>query len=210
LHPAANLSPWSAADQLGRYAMKTKTFPLCAAALSLVACIVTAEPPRDAVYSGSVKELKPLPTVLGDQWVGAYGLVIEDLNDAQSHPVGERAAVQGLKAQLEPIGVRKAADFSFRVPDDPSQFVTLRVFVFDSPESCAKWWDKKYRHDDWEKFYKPVEGVEYLAVDSTESPKRAVAIGNVWMTCHSLKDPTDHLEIMNACVEKLVAGMKPK
>jgi hypothetical protein len=190
--------------------MKTKAFPLCAAALSFVACIVTAEPPRDAEYRGAVKELKPLPSVLGDQWVSAFGLVIEDLNDAESHPVGERAAVQALKAQLEPVGVRKAADFSFRVPDDPSQFVTLRVFVFDAPESCAKWWDKKYRHDGWEKFYKPVEGVEYLAVDSTESPKRAVAIGNVWMTCHSLKNPRDHLEIMNACVEKLVAAMKPK
>ena len=188
--------------------MNTKTFLLRASALSFVACIVAAEPLRDAVYRGAVKELKPPASVVGAQWVSAYGLVIEDFDDAQSHPEEERAAVQGLKAQLEPVGVRKAADFSFRVPDDPSRFVTLRVFVFKSPEWCAHWWEKKYRHEGWEKLYKPVEGVNYLAVDIVGSPKRAVAIGNVWMTCHSLKDANDHLAVIGACVEKLRESTK--
>lgn len=57
---------------------------------SLLACVVTAGPLRDAEYHGAVKELKPLRSVLGAQWVSAYGLVIEDLDDAHSHPAGER------------------------------------------------------------------------------------------------------------------------
>ena len=69
--------------------MKRKPGLLCAAVLSLLACVVTAGPLRDTECHGAVKELKPLPSVLGAQWVSAYGLVSEELDDAHSHPAGE-------------------------------------------------------------------------------------------------------------------------
>jgi hypothetical protein len=169
---------------------------------------VSAQPKPAAFYRGRVSDLAPAPAVLGEKWIKATGLVIEDFSDLESQPVAVRSIVKKLRKQIEPIGVRKAADFSFRVPDEPSRFVTLRVFVFDTPESCAQWWAKKYRHDGWEKFYQPLEGKPYEAVDSKEIPKRAAAIGNVWMTCHDLDDNGDHITIMEACIEKVREAIK--
>ncbi len=174
----------------------------------MLAVASAVEPLADVLYRGKVKSLAPAPAVLGNEWVDATGVVIEDFADLLSHPAETRPLVEALKQQMEPLGVRKAADFSFRVPDQPWRYVILRVFVFETPDLCARWWEKKYRQDGWEKFYKPVEGVAYAAVDSTELPKRAAAIGNVWMTCQSTKDPDDHLSVMNACVEKLLEATK--
>jgi hypothetical protein len=61
------------------------------------------------------------PDVLGSKWVEATGLVVEDFADLESHRAEARPMLEGLKKQLEPVGVRNAADFSFRVPDEPSQ-----------------------------------------------------------------------------------------
>ena len=180
----------------------------CAVFVTLLSAAFAVEPTRDAEYRGTLKNLKPVPSVLGAQWVSVPGLVIEDIADVESHPAEVRPVVEGLKKQLEPLGVRKAADFSYRVPSELSRFVTLRVFVFDSPESCSRWWEKKYRHEGWEKFYKPVEGVAYEAVDSTDSPKRAVAIGNVLLTCHALKATDNYVAVLDACIQKLMEPVK--
>ena len=176
---------------------------------ALISVAVGVELGPEPVYRGKLKDLAPAPHLLGKKWVDATGLVIEDFTDLKSYPAEVRPLVEGLKEQLEPLGVRKAADFSFRVPDEPWHYVTLRVFVFETSQACVQWWEKKYRHDGWEKFYKPVEGVAYTAVDSTETPKRAVAIGNVWMTCHALKDRDNHVAVIDACVEKLLEATKP-
>ena len=149
---------------------------------------ICAQPDTTAIFRGKVSDLAPSPSVLGKDWINATGLVVEDLGDLESQPAAIRPVIAGLKDQFQPIGVHKIADFSFRVPDQPWRFVTLRVFVFDTPKSCSQWWAKKYRHDGWEKFYKLVEGKAYEAVDSREAPKRVAAIGNVWMTCHALQD----------------------
>lgn len=174
----------------------------------MLAVASAVEPRADVLYRGKVRSLAPAPAVLGKEWVDATGVVIEDFADLLSHPAETRPLVEALRQQMEPLGIRKAADFSFRVPDEPWRFVILRVFVFETPELCAQWWGKKYRHAGWEKFYKPVEDAAYAAVDSTELPKRAAAIGNVWMTCQSNKDPDDHLLVMSACVEKLLEATK--
>ncbi|MFZ5831667.1 MAG: hypothetical protein ACOY3P_16395 [Planctomycetota bacterium] len=183
--------------------------PACVLSLAaLLSVALAVEPNHNALYRGTLMDLAPAPSVLGEKWVSATGLVVEDFADLESHPAEIRPAVESLKKQLEPLGIRKVADFSFRVPDDPSHFVTLRVFVFDTPESCSRWWATKYRHEGWEKFYKPVENAAYAAVDSTEAPKRAAALGNVWMTCHALKDTDNHVAVMEACVEKLLEASK--
>lgn len=188
--------------------MKSRPISSFAAAILLLNAALAIEPKREAIYRGTVKNLAPAPTVLGEEWVEATGIVIEDFADLLAHPAQTRPVVEGLRKQMEPLGVRKAADFSFRVPDEPLRYVILRVFIFETPELCEQWWEKKYRHDGWDKFYKPVDGVAYSAVDSTELPKRAAAIGNVWMTCQSTKDPGDHLPVINACVEKLLEATK--
>jgi hypothetical protein len=169
---------------------------------------IGALPGATSIFRGKVRHLAPSPEVLGKDWIDATGLVIEDFDDLESHPAAIRPVVVGLRNQLQPIGVHKVADFSFRVPDQPWRFVTLRVFVFDTAQSCSEWWAKKYRHDGWEKLYKPVEGKAYQAVDSREAPKRAAAIGNVWMTCHALKDTGAHIAIMDACIEKVLKATK--
>jgi hypothetical protein len=168
------------------------------------------EPAAPADFRGLVKDLGPAPSVLGDRWTGPTGLVIDNLADPEALAAELRAVAQELKKAFEPIGVRKVADFTFRVPDEPWRQVTLRVFVFDTPESCKSWWMKKYRYDGWEKHYKSLNVKGYEAVDSTEAPKRAAAIGNVWMTCHALKEGGDHVKVMDACIEKVRQAAKPK
>jgi hypothetical protein len=177
--------------------------------LALGSVFATAAPPTTSgVFRGKVRDLAPAPAVLGKDWVTVAGLVVEDFDDLQSQPAASRPIAAGLKDQLRPLGVSKAADFSFRLPDQPARFVTLRVFVFDTSELCSQWWAKKYRHDGWEKFYQPVAGNAYEAVDSKDAPKRAAAVGNVWMTCHAIKDHGDHIAIMDACIEKVLEAMK--
>ena len=104
------------------------------------------------------------------------------------------------------------ADFTYRRKSSPLQQTTLRVFLFDSEDSCRKWWLKKYRHDGWERYYKVVDGVSYDAVDSTEITKCAVAFGNVWMTCGTLGKATDHIHVLDLYINKiksLAEGAKP-
>jgi hypothetical protein len=171
---------------------------------------ICAQPDDATIFRGKLSELAPSPSVLGKDWMNATGLVVEDFSDLETHPTAVRPLVAGLKDLMQPIGINKVADFSFRVPDQPWRYVTLRVFVFDTPKSCSQWWEKKYRYEGWEKYYKLVEGKSYKAVDSKEAPKRAAAIGNVWMTCHALKDTGDHIAIMDACIEKVLKATKPK
>ena len=61
--------------------MKNKLPSSFAAAILLLAAALAAEPKRDALYRWAVKNLAPPPTVLGEEWVEATGLVIEDFAD---------------------------------------------------------------------------------------------------------------------------------
>ena len=98
---------------------------------------IEAQPEDATIFRGKVSDLAPAPSVLGKDWMNATGLVVEDFSDLESHPAADRPIVAGLKDQMQPIGINKVADFSFRVPDQPWRYVTLRVFVFDTPKSCS-------------------------------------------------------------------------
>lgn len=175
-----------------------------ASALALLAIAVGAEQEKSpASYHGNLSSLGISGGALQSDWTGPTGLVVDSFNQLDQFPPAIRPTVEQLKKQLAPLGVVGTADFTYRRKSKPLEQITLRVFQFDSEKSCADWWEKKYRHPGWEKFYKPVEGVLYKAVDSTELPKRAVAFGNMWMTCGSTRKTDDHLELLDLFIRRL-------
>jgi hypothetical protein len=48
---------------------------------------------------------------------------------------------------------------------------------------------------------------EAFAVDSTQTTKRALIVGNVWMTAGSLRRSADHEKILNLYLEKIKAAV---
>jgi hypothetical protein len=151
-------------------------------------------------------------TVLGEGWEESAGLVIDDFDDLASLTEPERRAAEQLKVQLTPVGIRACADFSLNSTKLPPNIVVVRVFLFDTPEQCRDWWKKKYQHEGWEKFYKPVEHDSRAIVDSTETNKRAIAFGSIWLTTHQLGQGGEHLKAAEHVIQQLTAtaaGARP-
>lgn len=161
-------------------------------------------------YTGKVSALRVVAGSLGNDWTGPTGLVVDDFQDVAAIPPEDRQIVEELKKQVSPLGVVAVADYTYRKRSDPLHQITLRIFVFDSEKSCRDWWQKKHRFDGWEKLYSVVGGVPYDGLDSKEMTKRIVSMGNVWMTCGSLKKSDDHLKVLDLYVEKVKAATESK
>ena len=177
-----------------------------AALLLTLASNISAQDKATATFTGKVSALSIPATEIGGEWTGPTGLVVDDLNDFSSHPAEVQAVAKSLKEQAPP-GVNAFADFTYRKQGFPLQQVTLRMFVFDSAEKCSHWWQTKYQYEGWQKHYNPVAGDE-RALDSKETPKRAVAFANVWLTCGSLNDPSAHMEILNQYIKRIKSQIK--
>ncbi len=175
-------------------------------ALSLLlalASVARAEETTAVLYTGKLSALSIPADALGADWTGPSGLVVNDFRDLSNCPIEVLPVIAALKKKYTLIGVLGCADFTYRKKANPFHQVTLRVFVFDSPKSCAKWCEKKYEYEGWEKHYTIVSGVSYKAVDSTQITKRAVWFGNIWMTCHTLTISTDHLRLLDSYLSKI-------
>jgi hypothetical protein len=159
-------------------------------------------------YTGKGSALRIDAGALGGDWTGPTGLVVDDFEDVNGFPPETRQVVEEVKKQVTPHGVVAVADFTYRRKSDPLDQMTLRVFVFASESSCRDWWQKKYRFDGWEKLYSVVDGVPYDALDSKQVTKRAIAFGNVWMTCGNLKGSGEHLKLLSLAMAK-VRGASP-
>lgn len=165
--------------------------------------IANAEDDSKSLYSGKVSALAIPATELGDGWTGPTGLVVDDFSDTSNYPAEVQDLVKALKDQVAAIGVVATADFTYRRKLNPLQQVTVRVFVFDSEKSCRDWWQKKYQYEGWEKHYSVVAGHGHSAVDSKETPKRAVAFGNVWLTSGTLGESKEHVKALDLYIKKI-------
>lgn len=154
-------------------------------------------------FTGKVSKLGIAADQLGSEWTGPRGLAIDDFNDLSNQPEDVKPVAEELKKQVSSIGVVQTADFTYSKKFNPLHQVTLRIFVFDTEESCRKWWKQKYEFDGWEKHYSAVEKSPYLAADSKETTKRAVALGNVWITCGALQKTEDHLKVLDLYIKKI-------
>jgi len=163
-----------------------------------------AQPP--IAFKGKVSKLGVAAEQLGSEWKGPTGLAIDDFNDLSNQPDDVKPVAEALKKQVSAIGVVQTADFTYSKKFNPLHQVTLRIFVFDSEESCGKWWKQKYEFDGWEKHYSKVGGVPYNSVDSKETTKRAAAFGNVWITCGALDKTEDHLKLLDLYIQKIAAN----
>jgi hypothetical protein len=175
--------------------------------LSAAAC--ADEPAQPAApFKGKVSTLGITASQLGSEWTGPTGLVIDDFKDLSNLSGEDKAVAEEVKKQVAAIGVVQTADFTYRKKLNPLHQVTLRVFVFDSEQSCRNWWKQKYQFDGWEKYYSLVVELPYSAADSKETSKRAVALGNVWITCGALDKTDDHLKVLDLYLTKIKAAAK--
>ncbi len=158
----------------------------------------------NVTYAGKVSALKLPATALGQDWTGPTGLVVDDFQQALSkQPVEVKSEIEKLRKLFQPIGIVSVADFTYRKKSKPLSQITLRVFLFKNDAVCKSWWEKKYRYEGWEKHYTVVKGVPYDAVASTQITKRAVAFGNVWMTCGALDKTEDHIKLLELYINKI-------
>jgi hypothetical protein len=159
-------------------------------------------------FTGKVSALGISAEQLGSQWSGPTGLAIDDFNHLSNYSDEVKAVAEELRKQVSGIGVVQTADFTYRKKFNPLHQITLRVFVFDSEQSCRGWWKQKYEFDGWEKHYSAVARVSHRAVDSKEMTKRAISFGNVWITCGALDKTDDHLKILDLYINKIKAAAK--
>ena len=159
-------------------------------------------------FAGKVSRLEIPAEQLGSEWMGPTGLIIDNFNDLSMYSDEDKAVVEEVKKQVTAIGVIQTADFTYRKKFNPLHQVTLRVFVFESEQSCRNWWKQKYQFDGWEKHYSAVAGLPHDAVDSKETSKRAATFGNVWLTCGALSKTEDHLKVLDLYTNKLKAVTK--
>lgn len=159
-------------------------------------------------YQGKVSALEIPAAELGNEWLAATGLVVDDFDDTTKFPAEVKDLVNALKGQVAELGVVATADFTYRKKLSPLQQVTVRVFVFDLEKSCRAWWQKKYQYDGWEKHYRVVPGDKHAAVDSKEMSKRAVAFGNVWLTSGTLGESKEHVKALDLYVKKIEAATR--
>jgi hypothetical protein len=157
------------------------------------------------LYTGKVSSLSLPGSELGEHWTGPSlsGLVVDDFKDLSSFADRARPLVEEMKKLVTPHGVVASADFTYRKNTNPPEQVTLRVFVFNTEDSCRKWWTKRYRYDGWEKHYTAVAEVPYDASDSKEMSKRAVAFGNIWMTCGTIDKTKDYIKVLDLYINKI-------
>ncbi len=155
------------------------------------------------VFTEDVSDLSIRASEVPGVWEGPTGIMFDDLSDLDNAPDALKPIGEKLYEQLTPIGITGCADFTYMNPTDLSRMVVVRVFVFDSEESCNAWWSKKYENEKSKPLYEPVGGVEYRAIDSIQMTKRIVSLGNLWITCHQLGDNDDHLKILAAYLDRI-------
>src|SRR3954452_24564053 len=93
-----------------------------------------------AAFTGKVSKLGIVAEQLGSDWTGPTGLAIDDFNDLSNQHEDGKPVAEELKKQMSSIGVAQTADFTYSKKFNPLHQVTLRVFVFDSEQSCRDWW----------------------------------------------------------------------
>jgi hypothetical protein len=82
-------SRWSTAD-FPPHAKKNVSLISIVGLTALVAVAGGVEPRLDPVYRGKLKDLAPAPHVLGNKWVEATGVVVEDFANRDSYPTEAR------------------------------------------------------------------------------------------------------------------------
>jgi hypothetical protein len=158
------------------------------------------------MFSGRLAEVREDPDFLGDDWTSRPGLVIDDLRDTsklwgQSKDMDE--ALQVLLAKM-PDGAIGYAEYKYR-KGQSTRYITLRVWVFEKPESARSWWRARYEMQGWERFYGKVAGLGEAAVDSKELKKRIVLIGNVVFACDERPEGESYLLALDRYMAKMEA-----
>ena len=164
------------------------------------------EGPPVYAFTGKLSEAGQDPDFLGEGWARRPGLVINVLRDAgqlygQSEDMDE--ALEVLLGKM-PKGSTAYAEFKYRA-GQTTRYITLRVWVFEKPERARSFWRSRYVTPGWDRFYRKVDGVGELAVDSKELKKRIVLAGNVIFACDEQPDGANYLQALDRYMTKMGA-----
>lgn len=164
------------------------------------------EGPPAYTFTGKLSEAGEEPDFLGEGWARRRGLVINDLRDpsrlyGQSEDMDE--ALEVLLSKM-PEGSTAYAEFKYR-EGQTTRYITLRVWVFEKPERARSFWRARYGTSGSERFYRKVDGVGELAVDSKELRKRIVLAGNVIFACDERPDGETYLKVLDKYLTKMGA-----
>lgn len=149
---------------------------------------------------------------ISPDWTGPTGLVIDDIDVPPITDKETSEIIAGLAKQMKPLGIKGAADFTYRKKSDPMQQVTVRVFLFRTDEQCKQWMKTKYEFAGWDKKYKRVQEKGYSGLDSLEMKKRILSAGTLWITCGTIGKNDDHLTILGLFLDRIkkqTAGAEP-
>lgn len=141
--------------------------------------------------------------LLGPDWRRMFGVRIDDFDNLDDLDAATKEQAKFLKPQLTPHGILATADYSLDRTKPPFDTVTVRVFIFKDEEACKKWWNTKYQHAGWEKFYAKVETPYDAAVDSLQINKRAIRQGNIWVTTQQKQTGKLHLTAVENVLKQL-------
>jgi len=158
------------------------------------------------VYEPKLSELELPAETLGDGWKVSPGLRIDDFTDLSGLSGMQKSMAGVLAKQMGPLGVTAVGDYSLARTSGANNLVTVRVFVFVDAERCRDWWNLKYQAPSWREHYEPVEVETGVAADSIGANKRAIALGNLWLSAQQLGEGDEHLVALDHLLEALVGS----
>ena len=150
--------------------------------------------------------LKLSAKALGDGWTGPTGIVVDSFDAAPPEGM-KQAALDVMKMQMAPQGIRSVGDFTYRRSDNPLRQVTVRIFIFESEAKCQRWIDTKYRGPGAERRFKKLDA-DGNTLENAVRKQRICARGRVWMTCSTTQQNEDHLKFFDSYRSKIEKHLK--
>lgn len=150
-----------------------------------------------------VSQLAVPAASIGTDWSGPTGLIVDDIDQPPATGDGSASVIAELRERMAPLGVKRAAEFTYHRKSDPSQQVSLRVFAFKTEAQCKQWMKTKYQFAGWEQKYRMLDEKDLVGFDSLEMRKRIVEMGSLWITAGTISDSDDYLKVLGLLLERI-------
>ncbi len=139
---------------------------------------------------------------MGREWCGPSGIVANDFL-ALSGSQEERRQISFLRASLEPAGVAGVADFTYWQKASRLSQVSVRIYVFHTPEQCHQWLQDNCQAPGWEALYRKVDKPGCVCFDDLAGTKRIAATGRIVISASSSGGSNSHLRLLDMYLQRL-------
>jgi hypothetical protein len=168
-------------------------------------------PPKTATAASpaTLSNISIVASEFGTGWTGPNGVRIEDIENITLLDPSSQTVAKTLQKAMGPFGVRAVADFNYtksaqKASEIPT-VVTVKLLAFKSEQHAKQFFRQKYYGVDNVKLYKSVDAIGYLAVDSTQTPKRIALFKNYVVTSGTLLNDArkTHIRFLNRYLAKI-------